>query len=294
MILGVEGADVAIGQGHVEQAEQPGVLPQIEPCVGSDRSGNPIPLQRGALNPEQGDLGLLGGAGAGSGDVIATQTLHLVEVCGVLLPGHSVRRTRAELRAVAQDKGGDIGPSRREREVEPRCEAVLTRLRALRICRVEQWCVRPVPGPQGQDGRGSGLSQGNTLPLASTVRDCPKRGRIGIIHTLDRGAGGDAIREGRRELLEEWDQYVSRRRSHSSLGRGSWFRSSLEDVGTRATVDRVQRVVDGHVHGGIEPRFVERVVRRSKARVQRGLAGIRIPDGDGIHPRGAGTRRSYN
>ena len=119
----------------------------------------------------------------------------------------------------------------------------------------------PSPSPQGQDGRSSGLSQGNTLPLGSTVRDGPKRGRIGIIHTLDRAAR--AIREGRRELLEEWDQHVSRRRSHGSIGRGSWFRSSLEDVGTRATVDRVQRVVDSQVHGGIETRFVERGVRGS-------------------------------
>ena len=30
-VLGLEGADVAVGEGHVEQAEQPRLLPRIEP-----------------------------------------------------------------------------------------------------------------------------------------------------------------------------------------------------------------------------------------------------------------------
>ena len=169
VVLGVEGADVAVGKGHVEQGEQPRLLPRIEPGRGGDGSCDPVPLQRRALDPEQGDLGLLGGARAGSGDAVATQSLHLVEVGGVPLAGHRVGRTGTELRAVPEHERRDRSPARRERERAVGGEAPLARERALRVCGVEQRRVGTVRGAQAEDGRGGGLSQVDAPRLGPAV-----------------------------------------------------------------------------------------------------------------------------
>src|SRR5215470_13161002 len=72
LVLGVEGGDVAVRECHVQEAEQAGGLPQIEPFPGGDGPRNPVPREWGALDPEQGHLGLVGGAGAWRADAIAT------------------------------------------------------------------------------------------------------------------------------------------------------------------------------------------------------------------------------
>ena len=90
VVLGLERADVPVGQTHVEQAEQACLLPEVKPTAGGDDSGDSVPLQRRALDPEEGDLGLLVGARAGGGLVVAPETLYLVEICRVLPPGDGI------------------------------------------------------------------------------------------------------------------------------------------------------------------------------------------------------------
>src|SRR5262249_33934170 len=83
LVLGVEGGDVAVRESHVQEAEQAGVLPQIEPFFGGAGSRNPVPPEGGTLYPEQGHLGLSGGAGARSVDAVAAQAFDFSEVFGV-------------------------------------------------------------------------------------------------------------------------------------------------------------------------------------------------------------------
>src|SRR6185503_18865284 len=91
-----------------------------------DNSRDPVPPLGSAFYPEQGDLGLLGGA---RGAVEATETLHLVEVGRVLLAAHCVRLLRPELRAGAEHERRDIAPSckRGERRI-PRDELEISRI----------------------------------------------------------------------------------------------------------------------------------------------------------------------
>ena len=69
------------------------------------------------------------------------------------------------------------------------------------------------------------------------------------------------------------------------------MRSGIERVGARAAVDCVERVVDRDVGHSVETRFVKRVGAGRDACRDRGLTGIRTPDGDGIRPRRHRRRR---
>src|ERR1700746_2325699 len=100
MVLGRDNGDVAIRNRHMEKAEEPCVLPEVEPGVGRGGPCNAAPLQRGAFPPEGGNLGLVGCASAGGGGTLAAETFHLVEISRVGLIGHRIRRPRTELRAV--------------------------------------------------------------------------------------------------------------------------------------------------------------------------------------------------
>src|SRR5262245_27950998 len=97
MVLGINHGDVAVRKRQVEQPEEPGVLLEVETLGSGNGSGNPVPLERGAFPPEEGDFGLVSSAFAGSGDAIPAERLHFVEVRRVLLLGHRVRRPWTEL-----------------------------------------------------------------------------------------------------------------------------------------------------------------------------------------------------
>src|SRR4029453_16246640 len=97
MVLGIDHGDIAVRKRHVEQPEQPGVLPEGESLVGGNGSRNPVPLQRGAFPPEEGDFAFVGRPCAGRGDTIAAERFHFVEVSRVLLTDHLIRRPRVEL-----------------------------------------------------------------------------------------------------------------------------------------------------------------------------------------------------
>ena len=159
VVLRVPGADVAVRQGQVQQAEQPRALPEVEPLRVRDRPGDAVPRQRRALDPEQGDLGLVGRAVAGSGDVVAAEALDLVDVRGVLAAGQRVRRAGTELRAVLQHEGREVlAQTRRESERGARRVAVLARGGALLVVRIHGRGVVAVLGAQGQDRCGSRVS----------------------------------------------------------------------------------------------------------------------------------------
>ena len=124
-VLRLERADVSVCEGHVEQAEQARVLPEVEAGIAGDGPGDPVPLQWGALDPEERDLRLVVRALAGRCDAVASETLYFLEVRGVPPGGYGERSIRTELRAVPQHERRDVRPSRSERERRSRREAVL-------------------------------------------------------------------------------------------------------------------------------------------------------------------------
>ena len=68
---------------------------------------------------------------------------------------------------------------------------------------------------------------------------------------------------------------------------------------TGAAVDRIQRVVDRHVHHRVHPGLVQRVAGRRNAGSEGRLTGIGIPGQDGISSRshlqdGSSIRRPSN
>ena len=85
-----------------------------------------------------------------------------------------------------------------------------------------------------------------------------------------------------RELAEERDEDIARRRRHGGLRRRAWRRRLVKRVRPKPAVDRIQGIVDGNMHHGIEPRFVEGVVERRDAGLRGGHARVGVPDGDGV------------
>ena len=238
---------------------------------------DPVPLQRRALHPEQGDLRLLVRALAGRGDVVATEALHLSVVGGVRARGHLVRRVGAELRAVAQHERGDVPPTRGERERGAGREPVLAGLVALRVRRVHQEGVRTVVGPEREDRSGGRRSHSYTPPLLPAVRDRVERG---LVVGLDAGDPRiDACLRDRRgrELAEDRDQDVVRGRRDGRIDGCPSPRVSEEGVLLVAPVDRVQGVVDGHVRHRVHARFQQGVAGGGEAGGESRVARVRAP-----------------
>ena len=161
------------------------------------------------------------------------------------------------------------------------CEAVLAGSGALRVGGVEQRRVRTVRGAQGEDGRGGGLSDVDARASWPAVRDRGERRRVVGLDARD--ARVDARR---REGSGSWPRSVTSTSraaaATAASGEAPRFDLGVERVRTGAPVDGIQGVVDGHVHHGVQPRFVQRVVAGRDARRERGLAGIRVPGDDRI------------
>ena len=156
-----------------------------------DRPGDAVPLQRRALHPEQGDLGLLGGACARCRDAVAAEALDLVEVArrtaccvdgGYGGPGRNCV-------ALAQDERRDVAPSRSEGEGGAGREAVLAGGGALWVAEVEQRGVGAVAGPQREDRRRRGPAERDPAGLGRPGRD---RGERGGVVAFDAGHAGIA------------------------------------------------------------------------------------------------------
>jgi hypothetical protein len=88
-----------------------------------------------------------------------------------------------------------------------------------------------------------------------------------------------------RQLTDEGDQHISCRRSNGGIGRSARFRLHIEGVGTRATVNSIEGIMDGDVHHRVDARFVEWVVEGSDASRGGSHTGVCVPDGDCIAAR---------
>ena len=88
-----------------------------------------------------------------------------------------------------------------------------------------------------------------------------------------------------RQLSDERDQHIPGRRGNCGIRRSARFRLHIEGVGTRATVNRIEGIVDGDVHHRVDARFVQWVGERSDAGRGGSHTGIYAPDGDSIAAR---------
>ena len=279
--LGLERADVTVCQSHIEQAEQPRALPRVETLVRGDRSGDSIPLEGRALDPEACDLRFLCGSLAWCRYAVAAETLHLVEVLGVLLAAQGVGGRCTELRAVSQHERRHVRPSRSECKREAGCESPLARSGALRVVEDQEWGIGSVVGSQLEDGRGSCPAELHAPGLPQVVRDRADGGRIIRFDTGN--AGVDAgLRKRGRELTQERDEYCPSCRRDRCFWGCPWSSLGVERVRAGATVDGIQRIVDRYVGHRVHPRLVQRVVGGGDTCGQRRLAGVRVPDGDWI------------
>ena len=86
VILSIEAADIAVGRGEVEKGKQARVFPKAKSSRCRNGPGDAIPAERRTLEPEKGDLRLVGGPGAGRGDAIAAEILDFVVIRRVSLP----------------------------------------------------------------------------------------------------------------------------------------------------------------------------------------------------------------
>ena len=114
------------------------------------------------------------------------------------------------------------------------------------------------------------------------------RGERRCIGGFDAGDAGIDARlsvELKRQLSDERDQHISCRRSDGGLRRSARVRPHIEGVGTRATVNRIEGIVDGDMHHRVEARFVEWVVEGSEAGRGGRHSGVGVPDDDGIAAR---------
>jgi len=105
VILGLKYTNVAVGQRKVEEPKEPGLLPRAEFCGGRDGAGDAVPLQGRTFQPEQSDLGLLGGTGAGGGDSVPAAALDLMEIGRVPPVGDGIGRSRSKLGGVVKHEG---------------------------------------------------------------------------------------------------------------------------------------------------------------------------------------------
>jgi hypothetical protein len=80
VVLGVKGADVAVGEGEVEEPKEPRVLPQSDPYSGRDCACDAIPLQVRTSQPEESDLGLIRCANARGSDPITAEAFDLIVI----------------------------------------------------------------------------------------------------------------------------------------------------------------------------------------------------------------------
>ena len=173
VILGVERRDVAVGQGHVEQSEQPRVLPQVERLAG-----------RQTLRAMRFHI-------SGELSIQKRADFSLFESCDCSASSHRLRRfaltslkspgtcgaagcaaVRPELRSAAEHEGCDIArhPGN-EREVEAGREAPFARSASPADSRVGKWRVRAVRQPEAPVWRPPLSVQFEARRLGQPVRE---------------------------------------------------------------------------------------------------------------------------
>ena len=170
---------------------------------------------------------------------------------------------RADWRA-AQHEGPDVAP--------PRCESE----RRISVKRHSPGAV-----PCGKSKSWSGVSEPSPTRRARMAaadagptrsppswRDRGGSGPAPPRSRLRRGDAGVATRLWKRRgnLRDRRDQDVTRRGGNRGVRRSARGSDGVEGVRTRTALDRVQRVVDGHVHHRVHTRLVERIVSRPRCK----------------------------
>ena len=183
---------------------------------------------------------------------------------------------------MVQDEGDDVIPPLKNDQRGTGCALILPGFGILRAHEVEKWPHRAIPGPQLEYGGSSGPSHHNPLRLGLASRDGSECRRIGGFGAGDAGIDARLRVELERQLRDERDQHISRRGSHCSIRRSARLRLDIERIRARATVYRIERIVDGDVHHRVDARFVEWVVERSEAGRGGSHTGVCVPDSDGI------------
>jgi hypothetical protein len=168
---------------------------------------------------------------------------------------------------------------------------VLARIGILRAAEIKKWPNRAVVGPQGEDSGSSGLSHRNTLRLGLIIGDRGERRCISGFDACYACIDASLSVEFERQLSDERDQDISCRRSNCGIRRSAWCRRPIEGVGTRATVNSIEGIVDGYVHHCVDTRFVEWIVEGSDTGRSGSHTGVCVPDGDCVAAgRGDGDR----
>lgn len=158
---------------------------------------------------------------------------------------------------MVQDEGGDVSPPLENDERSTWRALILAGIGILRAREVEKWPNRAVLRPHVEYGGSRRPSDHNTLRLGLASGNCGERRCIGGFNACDACIDARLRVELERQLSDERDEHPSRRRSNSRIRRSARFGMHVERVRARATVYGVERIVDGDVHHGVNPRFVE-------------------------------------
>ena len=241
-----------------------------------DSSRDPVPPLGRPFYPEQGDLGLVGGA---SGAVHSAQTLHFIEIRRVFLAGHGVGRLRPVLRAGGEHEGSDLSPIWKSGEREPGYELEVPRIGSWDVGEIKEGRGgRPIRVSEIEDSCGCCLADQDPLRLGRGIWDRRERRRVGRLDELDGCIWREAQFTG--ELREQRDEHVACSRRHCSFGGRARWCLGVESVRLGPPIDRIQRIVDCDVHHGKDPRFMERVYtpgRIVQAGSEGGAGGSGVP-----------------
>jgi hypothetical protein len=103
-----------------------------------------------------------------------------------------------------------------------------------------------------EDRGSSGLSHRNALRLRRTIGDRGERRCISSFGACDTCVDARPRVELERQLSDQRDQHIACRRSDGGIRRSARCRLHVEGVGTGATVDGIDGIVDGHMHHRVD------------------------------------------
>ena len=127
-----------------------------------------------------------------------------------------------------QDEGNDVVPHLEGDERRTRCALILPGIRVLRAREIEKWSNRAVVGPQVEDGGSSSPSHLNAQHLALIIGDGAERRCVGGFDAGYTCIDARLSMELERQLSDERDQHISRRRSNRGIGRSARLRLRIE------------------------------------------------------------------
>src|SRR4030095_7161604 len=151
-----------------------------------------------------------------------------------------------------QDEGEDVFPPLKDDERGTWCALVLPGAGILWAGEIEEWSNSAVFGPQVEDSSSSGLSHPNPLRLGQAIGDRTERRCIGGFDAGYACIDATLSVQFERQLIDEWDQHISRRGCNCRIRRSTRLRPGIENIRPGATVDRIDRIVDGDVHHRVD------------------------------------------